>query len=366
MVVSVAAVAIFASGQRLLGLGTGYFAKTGEQKRAIVGASWPLSGQSVLGDPASSSTLPPISAGNSGLPGLGGVLSETALGTVAGRQARYDALLDKPPSVIFSEWSEVIRRSNSNEMSIVAAALGYALQNQSDAGIYVDLGDQITNKANSVTRRMAAIDALMHAATPEAVTQLLRYLRGTEVWSGGEITKDSPDAQVISQAIRALNECSRALVDGKRNWDASSPLLSAWNEISDGTRQDVLRTLSSGITYLGKPDDIDKFVQAVSQLNQASERYKYALGALEQMGSNDSVGVLAAALQRYDSNQSLSRAIVRGLLSIGTADSILHVTLYIDRSVVLDSSWREEINFKLQQSGRSSPAVAKVLAAWKR
>lgn len=366
MVVSVAAVAIFASGQRLLGLGTGYFAKTGEQKRAIVGASWPLSGQSVLGDPASSSTLPPISAGNSGLPGLGDVLSETALGTVAGRQARYDALLDKPPSVIFSEWSEVIRRSNPNEMSIVAAALGYALQNQSDAGIYVDLGDQITNKANSVTMRMAAIDALMHAATPEAVTQLLRYLRGTEVWSGGEITKDSPDAQVISQAIRALNECSRALVDGKRNWDASSPLLSAWNEISDGTRQDVLRTLSSGITYLGKPDDIDKFVQAVSQLNQASERYKYALGALEQMGSNDSVGVLAAALQRYDSNQSLSRAIVRGLLSIGTADSILHVTLYIDRSVVLDSSWREEINFKLQQSGRSSPAVAKVLAAWKR
>ena len=363
MVSAALAITLFV-GWRLLRLDSVHLAERDEEAQTSGSDTKPLgrwSNPAEIMNPGSSSN-PSASTSASG---FANGSSGPVLDTVAGRQNYYDSLLIQPAKVIFPEWSKAILRQNPNEMSTLASALGHSLRRQSDADVYVGLGDYAINKGNSVTARMAAIDTLMHAATPDAITQLIRFLRGTDAWSGADIPKDSPDAQVVSQAIQALNESARTLVEGKRNWNSSSPLLSAWNEVSDDTRQDVLRSISSGIIYLGKPDDIDRFIQSVGQLNQAGERYKVALGALERMGSNDSVDVLAATLQRYAFDQSLSRAIVRGLLSIGTADSILQVTRYMDRAGNLDSAWRDEINVKLQEKQSSSPEVAKVLSAWR-
>ena len=365
VVVSAALAATFFIGWRLLWSGVVHSAERDEQTQSGGNTTKPFASWLSQADAPSTSSSSPTSSGSQSASGLGNGSSAAVLDTVAGRQNYYESLLIQPAKAIFPEWSKAILRLNPNEMSTVAAALGHSLRRQTDADVYGGLGDYAINKGNSVASRLAAIDTLMHAATPEAVTQLVRFLRGTEAWSGGDAPKDSPDAQVISQALQAVNDSVRTLVEGSRNWNSSPPLLSAWNDATDETRQDVLRSLSSGIIYLGKPDDIDRFVQSVSQLNQNSERYKVALRALVQIGSNDSVDVLAAALQRYAFNQELSHALVRGLLSMGTADSILQVTRYMDRSGTLDSAWHEEIKIKLQEKQSSSPEVAKVLSAWK-
>ncbi|MEY2875231.1 MAG: hypothetical protein RLZZ373_2602, partial [Pseudomonadota bacterium] len=63
--------------------------------------------------------------------------------------------------------------------------------------------------------------------------------------------------------------------------------------------------------------------------------------------------------------KNLTRTLVRGLISIGSADSILEVTRYLDRQSDLDATWLSEVNVRLTQRQLSS-GTARVLADWKR
>jgi hypothetical protein len=70
-------------------------------------------------------------------------------------------------------------------------------------------------------------------------------------------------------------------------------------------------------------------------------------------------------LQQYASNKTLSHSLVRGLISIGSPDSVLAVPRYLDRQSDLESNWLSEVNARLAQRQLSSDA-ARVLAAWKK
>jgi hypothetical protein len=287
------------------------------------------------------------------------------LTTPAGRQAYYDALVNKAPREIYAGWSGAIARMNPDEISQVAPALGLALRRTGDKAVYREIGDHLLNRSATLVDRLALADTLMSAATPEAIDQIARMLHASEAWTSNPSPVDSPENEVLKQSLNTITRSSRTFIDGGRNWAISPALESMWAKTTDATAPQVLDTIATAIAYVGKPDGISVLIQSAAQYNTDATRYRVAANALEHMDFNAGIEIVGAALQQYASNKPLSHSLVRGLISIGSPDSILEVTRYLDRQSDLDSNWLSEVNARLAQRQLSSDA-AKVLAAWKK
>lgn len=285
--------------------------------------------------------------------------------TPIGRQAYYDILVLMAPRDIYAGWNDAIARMNPDELSQVAPALGLALRRASDAAVYRDIGDRLLNKSSTLADRLALADTLMFAATPEAMYQISRLLHASEAWNSIPSAADSPENEVLKQSLNTITRSSRTFIDGSRNWAISPVLESLWAKTTDATDPQVLDTIATAIAYVGKPDGISALIQSAAQSDTNAARYRVAANALERMEFNAGIEVVGAALQQYASNKNLSRSLVRGLISIGSADSILETTRYLDQQSDLDPNWLSEVNARLTQ--RQLPIdAARVLADWKK
>ena len=97
--------------------------------------------------------------------------------TPSGRQAYYDHLVTLPPKEIFQAWISASSTNNPDEVSQLVAALGFSLRRNRNDFIYTEIGAKLLNKSNKVPDRLGAADALMLAATPEALDQLIKFLQ---------------------------------------------------------------------------------------------------------------------------------------------------------------------------------------------
>jgi hypothetical protein len=285
--------------------------------------------------------------------------------TPAGRQAYYDTLVRMSPRDIYAGWNDAIARMNPDEISQAAPALGLALRRTGDKAVYREIGDRLLNKAYALVDRLALADTLMFAATPEAIDQIARLLHASEAWTSTPNSADSPENEVLKQSLNTITRSARTLVEGGRNWAISPALESLWAKTTDSTAPQVLNTIATALAYVGKPDGISTLIQSAAQSDTTAARYRIATNVLEHMEFSDGVDAVGAALQQYVTNKNLSRSLVRGLISIGSADSILEVTRYLDRQSDLDSNWLSEVSARLTQRQLSSDA-ARVLADWKK
>lgn len=284
--------------------------------------------------------------------------------TPSGRQAYYDHLITLSPKEIFREWISASSRNNPDAISQLVAALGFSLRNKADSAIYAEIEARLTNKSGRLPDRLGAADALMLAATPEAIDQLVKFLRASEAWSSSAGVDGAQDGAVISHVLSSITSASRTLIEGGRNWAVANSLQNAWQSLGADASPQVINVLVSAIAYIGKPENIAYLVQSASRLDQNDKRFVAAMSALEGLSSNDSSEVLGAALQQYSYSVAISRSVVRGLISIGSPDAITQITMYVDRSARIDKSWLTEIDDLLARRQLSADAKM-VLASWR-
>ena len=284
--------------------------------------------------------------------------------TPTGRQAYYDHLLTLTPKQIWEEWTVAISRENSDELAQLVSALGQSLRRTPDAAVYGELGAKLINKAGRLPDRLGAVDILMSAATPEAVDQLMKFLRASDVWNSNVSVDGSQDSVVVAQALSSITAASRTLIDGGRNWAIANSLQIAWQALGADASPQVMDAIASAIAYVGKPESISYLVQSASRLDENDKRFSAAMSAVEKLSSNDSSEALGTALQQFSYSAAISKALVRGLISIGSADSIIEVTKYLDRSAGIDRKWSNEIESLLARRQLSVEAK-KILATWK-
>lgn len=284
--------------------------------------------------------------------------------TPSGRQAYYDRLLTLTPKQIFEEWTIVSSRENPDELAQLVAALGQSLRRSPDTVVYGEIGAKLINKSGRLADRLAAADILMSAATPEAVDQLMKFLRASEAWSSSVGIDGLQDSVVVAQVLSSITTASRTLVDGGRNWAVANSLQTAWQSVGADASPQVIDAIASAIAYVGKPEGIAYLVQSASRLDQADKRFVAAMSAIEGVSSNDSSEALGFALQQFSYSAAIYKPIVRGLISIGSADSIVQVTKYLDRSVGIDKSWMNEVDSLLARR-QLSPEAEKVWLSWK-
>ena len=284
--------------------------------------------------------------------------------TPSGRQAYYDHLLTLTPKQIFEEWTAVSSRENPDELAQLVAALGQSLRRSPDTIVYGEIGTKLINKSGRLSDRLASADILMSAATPEALDQLLKFLRASEAWSSSVGVDGLNDGVVVAQVLSSITTASRALIDGGRNWAVANSLQTAWQSLGVEASPQVIDAIASAIAYVGKPEGIAYLVQSASRLDQTDKRFVAAMSAIEGLSSNDSSEALGFALQQFSYNAVISKAIVRGLISIGSADSIVQVTKYLDRSAGIDKNWMNELDSLLARRQLSTEAK-KVWLSWR-
>ena len=248
-------------------------------------------------------------------------------------------------------------------MAQIVAALGYSLRIHPDGQTYKKIGDDILNKNNSISIRVASVDALMFAGSSESIEQLIRFVKSTDAWTGGASIISLPDREVVAHAIRMIEDVAKTNMEGGRNWPVSNALLNVWKSVDDGASPRLIDSIANGIVYLGKPADMDELLRSIGRLNAAGYKYESALRAIEAIQTNESVEVMTGALKYYQGD--VAKSIVRGLISIGTADSISAVIQYVDSGIIGDTQWVNEIK-KMLRERRSSPEVNKVIMSWQR
>ena len=292
-----------------------------------------------------------------------GQIRNFSLNTPAGKQAYYDYLIQQSPSDIYKIWPGAAIKNDPDEVAQIVAALGYSLRIHPDSQTYKKIGDDLLNRNNSIAIRLGSADILLFAGSGESIEQLIRFVKSTEAWTGGASIAPSSDIDVVAHAVRMIEGVVKANMDGGRNWPVSSLLLKAWNSVDDVATPKLIDVIANGIVYLGKPTDVDELLKSIGRLNAIGYKHESALRAIEAIHANESVDVMASALKYYQGD--VAKSIVRGLISIGTADSILVVMQYVDSGVAGDTIWVNEIKKSLRER-RSSPEVNKVLMSWQR
>ena len=279
------------------------------------------------------------------------------------RQAQYDSLAAKTPRQLWTSWDAAAARMEPGEMSLLGHALAASLRSSGDEGVYRVMGDRLFDRARSVKDRVAVADTLGIAATPAAVQQLRRFLQSSGAWTGQTESTDSPEAVVTEFALRAVTEASRTSLDGGRNWAVSQPIEDAWKSLGSGASAALLRTVAEALAYVGKPSGVEALIDSAHTAESGEAKAKVARSVIEGLHANEPVAVLAAALQKQPQDAGVSRSIVRGLISIGSADAILELTRYLDAKSDTDKAWLAEVEARLVQR-QLPPEAKKVLAFW--
>lgn len=283
--------------------------------------------------------------------------------SAAERQGYYDALLTRTPNQLWSGWDDALSRRDPSEIAPIVAALGHRLRIDGDASVYGEMVRRLSQPSRAVAERVAIIDALMFAATPDAAAALLQFLRETKAQT--HLAGGSEDSIVQRSAQKAITSIAHTLIDGSRNWAIAPVLEQAWRTTGGSYSAQTIDVVARSIAYVGKPEGVAALIEVVSQAGPADDRYKAAVSAIEQLRANDPVSVLGEALQHSADNRNLSRTLVRGLMSIGTADAVSEVINYLNQQTNLDSAWRQEIKALLNQPSLSQEAK-KVINDWKR
>lgn len=239
---------------------------------------------------------------------------------VAEKQAYYDELLTHPSRDLWSRWNDALSRKNPYEISSLVAALGYRLRSDSDTSVYSEMASRLAQSSRTAEDRVAIIDGLMFAATPDAEKILLNFLHDTNAQP--KPNRNSYEEQVQRWAEETVLSIARTLVDGSRNWAVSPVLENAWRMETGSYSPQTVSVLAQSIASLGKPTGVTALIDVAGKTNPSDPRHNAALSAIQSLQyNNDPVDVIASALKQYSGNKELARALIIGLLSIGTDDA---------------------------------------------
>ncbi len=284
------------------------------------------------------------------------------LNTVSGRQGYYDFLLTKRACQIWGVWDATILRASPNEMSTVVAALGHALatDNSSDK-MYSKISERLYDPSKSLTEKVAVIDAFRYARTPLAVKYLFAYATSSEP---NHETMDGPLYAVSDKSRDVLREISMTLVDGAKNWNVSQAFEDAWRSIQNNETPKVTKVVGEALGYLSKPSGIELLLNTiVSDTTHNTIKYKVAAEVISNLRYNDPVEtVLAPAVVTYQNDKNITNIVVKGLISINSADSIIVALKYLDSIKASDPATYKMILRKIKQSNNSE--VIKVVSEW--
>lgn len=312
----------------------------------------PISGEDIRG--AASSREP----GSTPMPRA----SNFILTAPEGRQAYFDALVVQKPQSIWAIWNEAMGRQDPNELWFVINALGFALQRNTDKLVFQQMGNRLADDGSSDQVRQAIIDALRVAATPEAATQLLKYIRAVEEKPfDGKFSK--PD--LFNEANAALLGMAKTAVNGEKNISLAPILSSAWKSLADDSSPILVNSLAQGLAYLGTIDGATTLIDTTRQSAVSSTKYKAALAGIQTLTENDAVGVLTGLLQQPTDRTEITESVVLGLISIGSVDAVSTLVGYLSKRTDIDKSWLNQINSKLDQR-QLDPDAELIIKNWRR
>ena len=287
-------------------------------------------------------------------------VSKYDLDTVTGRQSYYDFLLTKRACEIWSIWDVTMTRANPNEASTVVAALGYVLSidNISD-DMYKIISDRLYDDQRSEVEKSGIISVLLYAKSPLSVKHLITFAKLVEE----NKNKTSKSPNLLSEDIGAIKEIYMSLVDGGRNWSLSPVFESEWQNIGDNELSQTTTVIGDALGYLSKPSGVDILIDTMANTSKNSIKYKVAMNAISNLSTNDSTEtVLAPALIKYKNNDDIIKTVIRGLLSIDRADSVIAVMFYADSIKNSNTDYYKWIKSELIKSKKDE--VKKVVSNW--
>ncbi len=235
------------------------------------------------------------------------------------RQALYDRLSRQETAALWKDWEEAWRRADVNELPIRITTLGSALRIYPDPNVYWELARRLSDRGLSLAVRLGVIEVMVHAASPEAMNTLLGYLRDSERVAQGPAS--SEDATVLERARDGISEISHTRISGSRNWDVSAELEAFWRFSTQDTSRRDLSFVASAIGYLGRPEGVETLLESTMTPNVDDPRRQLALHQMARLRANDPVGSLGAALTDPMVDSETQRAVLLGLLSIGSLDA---------------------------------------------
>ena len=282
------------------------------------------------------------------------------LSNFVGRQAYYDFLLSKKSCEIWNIWDATIAKSNPNELSTVVAAFGQVLRSDNSEGrMYKIISARLYDKKRGEAEKSAIITVLSYAASPASLRDLLTFAKALESGDGG--INERP--RLLSESIEAIRTVYMKTSDGSRNWELSSVLENEWQGADDNEAPQTLGVIASGLAYLSKPSGVDLLIKTMSSVNKTSIKYISASRAISILKFNDSVEtVLAPALIKYQGNDDVIKTVIRGLLSVDSADSAIALLRYADSIKNSDIYYYKWIRSELAKSENDD--VKKVIASW--
>ncbi len=280
------------------------------------------------------------------------------------RQAYVDKMYTLTPCEIWADWDGVLSRKDSNELRLYIRSLGQSLRQGGYPALYEEMSRRVRDTSAAVQDRRYILGVFQHAATPEAVKQLVIFLKEEDLQNSFLI--GSNDFRI--SAGQAIRLASMELINGSRNWAISSVLEDALSASSASYSVESTGVLAQALVYLGKPDGIAAVIKVAGQMKSTDQKYEILAWALEQVTANDPVDVMVAALfnPSVSTNRDLSRSIIKGLISIDSADSIKGVVAsadsikgvvrYMNQLTPSDNSWKKEIQLLLSQAPLSVEA----------
>ena len=238
-------------------------------------------------------------------------------------QALYDRLLGKSVTSLWGEWDDAWLRADLHELQIWVSTLGANLRRTSDNGAYDEAARRLTDSQRTLSERMGVVDALIYASTPQAAAILLDFLRENEnPQTGLARHAGGADAlRLLERTREAIGEIAGTRVSGSRNWAVSAELESFWRFREEATSRQTLTSVGSAIAYLARPEGAQLLIDTAANSPAEDPARQIALNALASLRANDVVDVVSNALSQPGLGAAQTRALVLGLLSIGSLDA---------------------------------------------
>lgn len=290
--------------------------------------------------------------------------SQYNLKTVEGRQSYYDYLITQETSYIFTDLDWVISREDPDELWIVVDALGYTLRNGWTQADYTELFQRLYQESQGIQNRLYIIGILQSAATPEATKLLLEYIQSVE-W--GHIPKNANNDSLFKASLESIRIISMQLVNGGRNWAISPILKDAWLKLGYTDAIESRIAISKALVYVWEPGWISVLINIVNLDHLSVNARKVTLNALTQLDTNDAVPVLGRALNQSTPNTSssdhsdVSQALLKWLISVGSADSIKEVMEYL-KNPTLSQQMKDQIMVMLKERDLPGEALKMIKA----